>query len=169
MARTVNTTSSVKTSPTAPTAGVGPVVYRRARRGDLPQLAVLDNALYPVEGGWSLEMFRDDFDKPNRYYLVATVDGQIIGYAACAVVRRRGELTMNTVVPDWRGKGIGREMLRRRLAWLDRKVRVSVLQTRVDNDMILQGYARHGFEAGKTLEDYYGPGVHAVEMRRIRP
>lgn len=158
-----------RTNTTSRTTNQATVVYRRARRGEHPKVAELDNALYPIEGGWTREMFRDDYDRPNRHYLVATVDDEIVAYAACAVIRRRGELTMNTVVPAWRGRGIGTEMLSRRLAWLDRRVRVTVLQTRVDNDAILTGYLRHGFTAGKTLPDYYGPGVEAIKMRRIRP
>jgi ribosomal-protein-alanine N-acetyltransferase len=167
MAVKKNTVTDTGTDATPPTAGR--VVYRRARRSDLPRLAQLDNELYPVEGGWSLEMFEEDFANPNSMYMVATVDGQIVGYAACIIARRRGELTMNTVVPAWRGHGIGRELLIRRLRYLDRRVRTTVLQTRVDNDVIKNSYLRHGFKVGNVLSDFYHDGVDAVEMRRIRP
>jgi|LauGreDrversion4_1035100.scaffolds.fasta_scaffold07042_5 ribosomal protein S18 acetylase RimI-like enzyme len=145
------------------------VAYRRARKADLVTIAALDGIIYAVEGGWSLDDFYQDFSNPNSYYLLAIVDSEIVGYAACCISRRRGELTVNTVLPEYRGLGIGRELLKRRLRWLDRRVRTTVLQTRIDNDLVLDGYPNHGFKPSKVLNDYYGPGRHAQEMRRIRP
>lgn len=144
-----------RTNTTSRTTNQTTVVYRRALRGDDPKLSELDNALHPIEGGRTQEMFRDDYDCPNGRYLLTTVDDEIIAYAVCAVIRRRAEWAMITVVPAWRGRDIGAEIHPRRPAWIDRRVRVAVLQTRVDNDAILTGYLRHGFTSGKTFPDHY--------------
>jgi hypothetical protein len=93
----------------------------------------------------------------------------IIAYAVCAVIRRRAERAMITVVPAWRGLDIGAEIHSRRLAWIDRRVRVAVLRTRVDNDAILTGCLLHGFAAGKTFPEHYGRGIDVIAMRRIHP
>jgi ribosomal-protein-alanine N-acetyltransferase len=139
---------------------------RSAIAADLPHLADLDCLLYPIEGGWSLENFEYDFSQPGRLYLVVQNDDDIIGYSACSVEDGFGELTMNSVVPAWRGRGIGRLLLEIRLHWLDQFVSDVYLQTRVDNELVLRSYTHYGFLPNRHLPDYYGPGVDAIELYR---
>lgn len=145
------------------------VVYRKARKSDLKELARLDQEIYAVEGGWSYENFVDDFAAADRYYLVATFEEQIIAYAACCIERRVGHLTMNTVLPQWRGLGIGRIMIEKRLTWLDKRVRKVLLQTHCHNDIVKDSYLKYGFVPTKILTGYYDTGTDAQEMCRRLP
>jgi ribosomal-protein-alanine N-acetyltransferase len=142
------------------------VTIRSATVADLTRIAELDDQLYPIEGGWSLEDFEEDFSTDGRLYLVAVSGNEIVGYSACAIDDGVGELTMNTVVPAWRGRGIGRLLLEARLQWLDQRVADVYLQTRVDNEPVLRTYTSYGFTRSNLLVNYYGAGVDAVEMRR---
>lgn len=144
------------------------VVIRKARKSDLRTLAELDAELYTLEGAWSYSDFVRDYNTKDRLYLVATHNDTIIGYAAAAIEKHCGQLTMNTVVPAWRGQGIGTQLLAKRLAWLDKRVKKIKLQTHLRNQRVLNGYLKAGFYPTKILQDYYGDGIDAQEMRRNR-
>jgi len=145
------------------------VVIRKAQKADLRRIAKIEAAVYTIEGPWAYDDFVADYESEGRYYLVATVDEKIIGYSACYIEDGSGELTMNTVLPEWRGKGIGTLMLEKRLQWLDERVTKIELQTHMHNTSVQQGYLKHGFVPTKVLKDYYGDGIDAQEMRRKRP
>jgi len=145
------------------------VSIRRARKRDLRRIAAIEEAVYVIEGPWSYEDFVEDFNSEERYYLVAVTGEEIIGYSACYVEDGCGQLTMNTVLPAWRGKGLATLMLEKRLHWLDLRVEKVELQTRLENSVIQKTYQKHGFASSKVLYDYYGEGLHAQEMLRITP
>jgi ribosomal-protein-alanine N-acetyltransferase len=135
---------------------------REATADDLPTLAALDDELYPIEGGWSLDQFEEDFAKPNRCYLVATDKSAIVGYAAAAITDGVAELLMLTTLPDYRKQGMATEFWGILEAWIGNKT--IVLQTRTDNQIIQDMYGKRGFVPTKILKDYYDDGVDAQEM-----
>ena len=140
------------------------LTIRKATADDLPTLAALDDELYPIEGGWSLDHFQKDFAKPDRCYLVATDKGAIVGYAAAAITDGIAELLMLTTLPDYRKQGMATEFWNILEAWIGDKP--TVLQTRLDNQIIQDMYGKRGFVPTKILKDYYGAGVNAQEMMR---
>jgi len=144
---------------------------RLATADDLPTLAALDEELYPIEGGWSLEQFQEDFAKQfdrqlDRFYLVAeNEEDAIIGYAAAGITNGVAELLMLTVVPGYRKQGMATEFWNILEAWIGGLP--TVLQTRTDNHIIQDMYGKRGFIPTQILKDYYGAGVDAQEMIRI--
>ena len=135
---------------------------RKATADDLPTLATLDEELYPIEGGWPLEQFQEDFAESDRCYLVATDKGAIVGYAAAGITDGVAELLMITTLPDYRKQGMATEFWEILEAWIGKKT--IVLQTRTDNQIIQDMYGKRGFIPTQILKDYYGSGVDAQEM-----
>ena len=137
---------------------------REATADDLPAIAKIEAQVYTVEGPWSLTDFQTDYALSDRCYLVAEDEGRIIGYAAAFAENDTVDLTMNTVLPEYRKQGIGTQFLIKRLEWAgNRKV---VLQTRMDNTTVQQMYAKYGFKPTQVLEDFYPNGVAALEIVR---
>jgi ribosomal-protein-alanine acetyltransferase len=143
------------------------MVIRELQYEELSIIAKLDKEIYPIEGSWSLELFQKDFNSPNRYYLVAEDNGSIIGYAATSIDDGIADLTMNTVIPEYRNKGIGRKFLELRLKWIESKgVNEVFLHTRTNNEAIKNLVFQYGFKEVEIIKDYYPNGVEAIKMER---
>ena len=78
------------------------------------------------------------------------IDGQTgycIAYCISSVDRHsKGEIDSIYVEPEFRGRGIGRNLMRRALAWLDeRGVESVVVSILMGNEAVLDFYAKFGF------------------------
>lgn len=145
---------------------------RQAVLEDLNTIAELDQKLYPLEGGWEYDEFYKVFIDPTTVFFVAHDNSnQIIGYALFnKLTKTQAELLANTVIPEHRGKGLGKKLLELRLERIDadRDIQETILQTRIDNYLIIELYKKYGFEPIKVLKGYYNENVDALEMVRKR-
>lgn len=143
---------------------------RRTNLEDLETIAELDEQIYVLEKPWSYQEFLDCFNEETGVFFTAVSDtGQIIGYSLYNMLTKtQAELLANTVVPQYRGLGIGKALLEARLNHIDANPRVkkTILQTRTDNDIVIKLYKKYGFDFNKVLKNYYRPGVDAFEMVR---
>ena len=72
-----------------------------------------------------------------------------------------------TVAPEFRRRGIARELLKRMIDWSrNKKVEAIMLEMRVGNVEAEPLYLAHGFRQISFRKDYYGPGIHAAVMRK---
>ena len=72
-----------------------------------------------------------------------------------------------TVAADHRRKGIGRELLKRLIDWARvKKAQAIMLEMRLGNDQARPLYESFGFIEISKRENYYGPGLTAVVMRK---
>ena len=72
-----------------------------------------------------------------------------------------------TVVENHRRKGIGRELLKRMIDWARVKTADAImLEMRLGNDQARPLYEHYGFVEISKRENYYGPGLTAVVMRK---
>ena len=116
---------------------------------------------------WSLAQFKEEIGHKDRYYIAATRDEKVIGYAG---ILRRGDtsdvMTL-TVTPDERRKGIARELLRRLIDWgRVQKSEAIMLEVRAGNEEATPLYQSFGFVEVSRRKDYYGPGLTAIVMRK---
>lgn len=89
-------------------------LVRPMTRDDLGTVAAIAKKVYKVR---SKRFVRSQFDAGDLGF-VAHVDGQIVGFAFATLEGAVGRLHMLTVLKDFRNRGIGRELLRARLAAL---------------------------------------------------
>jgi ribosomal protein S18 acetylase RimI-like enzyme len=72
-----------------------------------------------------------------------------------------------TVVEKYRRKGVGRELLKRLIDWARvKKADAIMLEMRLGNDAARPLYEQNGFVEVSKRENYYGPGLTAVVMRK---
>jgi mycothiol synthase len=139
-------------------AGVAPRAYVD---DDLEPFVALANASFadhPTPVSWSVGLIRHvhglpDFD-PSGILVVRPADDpeRLVAFARVETARgddgaRVGWIRLIGVLPDWRGRGLGRELLR----WSVGRLRAHgvdriELAVEATNDRALELYRRHGFE-----------------------
>ncbi|MGI9092994.1 MAG: ribosomal protein S18-alanine N-acetyltransferase [Mycobacteriales bacterium] len=134
----------------------------------VPDVMALEDILFGAER-WTLAMLREELDLvDSRYYVVAVVDEQIVGYAGLAAFDDEAFVQTIGVHPDFQGAGIGAALLDDLLAEADRRGAATVLlEVRTDNEIARRLYDRRGFRPLRVRRGYYRrSGADALEMQR---
>lgn len=133
---------------------------------DLVEIYALEQSIYP-EDPWSMEQFKEEFAGKSRQYLVAILDGKVVGYAGIMVAGDATDILTLTVAVDFRRRGIAREFLKRMVDWSrNQKVEAIMLEMRIGNKEAEPLYLENGFRKISERHDYYAPGMSAVVMRK---
>ncbi|MEU3045651.1 MULTISPECIES: ribosomal protein S18-alanine N-acetyltransferase [unclassified Streptomyces] len=146
-------------------------VLREMRWWDIPPVLELERALFP-EDAWSAGMFWSELahargPRATRRYVVAELDGVLVGYAGLAAAGGLGDVQTIAVAPGSQGTGLGArllgDLLRHATAFECDEV---FLEVRVDNTRAQKLYERFGFVPVGFRRGYYQPGnVDALVMR----
>jgi [ribosomal protein S18]-alanine N-acetyltransferase len=129
--------------------------------------------LLPIEADlfgpeqWSAAMFWNELANGN-FYLVAEVDGGIVGYAGLSLHDREAWVQNIAVRRDRQRHGLGRRLLEALLGEAAaRGVTTVLLEVAVDNGPAQRLYAEYGFETVGVRRGYYQPtNTDALVMRR---
>jgi ribosomal-protein-alanine N-acetyltransferase len=133
---------------------------------DIPAVHELERRLFPVDA-WPLQMFFDELAQTaTRRYLVAELDGEIVGYAGLMCIEPIADVQTIAVVPEQEGRGIGSALLTELIRESRRRrAEDMLLEVRADNPRAQQLYRRFGFEQIHVRPRYYRDGVNALIMR----
>ena len=144
------------------------VKFREFTAIDLVPATAMEKAVYG-KSGWTAAQFKEEFAKApkNAYYIAAESNGELIGYAGIYFLSEFADIHTITVSPEYRRKGIGREFLKRLINWARVKKAESImLEVRVGNEEALPLYIENGFTEISRRQNYYGPGLTAIIMRK---
>ena len=144
------------------------VKFREFTAIDLVPATAMEKAVYG-KSGWTAAQFKEEFAKApkNAYYIAAESNGELIGYAGIYFLSEFADIHTITVSPEHRRKGIGREFLKRLINWARVKKAESImLEVRVGNEEALPLYIENGFTEISRRQNYYGPGLTAIIMRK---
>jgi len=139
----------------------------RFRWWHIAEALPIEEELFGAEK-WSPAMFWNELAQ-RHFYLVATEDGEVVGYAGLAVVDPEESWVQNIAVRrDAQRKGIGRALLEALLAEAGRRhVTKTLLEVAVDNAAAQQLYATYDFEPVGVRRGYYQPSnTDALVMMR---
>ena len=103
---------------------------------------------------------------PSGQLVYCGPDGRVIGFlSSCRVEGRKVRILLLGVLPEYRGREIGRMLLSelRRRAFLEGMISVS-LEVRISNTDARRFYQRNGFHEIDILPGYYHDGGDAVVM-----
>ena len=131
------------------------VVIGPMRRRHLRGVLRIEQQVYPRP--WSMGLFMSELGfRGGRVYLVAKVDGVVVGYGGCMLVQDDGHITTLAVDPAWHRHGIGSRLL---LALgeeaVERGVRNLTLEVRISNRPAQELYRRFGFVPAGIRKGYY--------------
>lgn len=144
---------------------------REATIDDAEAIYELDKACFSVP--WSLESITAEFapdHQGQRLYVLAELDGNIIGYAGAWLVLDEGQITNIAIHPDYRRQGYG-AMLTKKLVRLlsEAEMNEIFLEVRLSNLGALALYRRLGFTVKGIRKNYYtDPLEDAYIMSRLK-
>ena len=144
------------------------VKFRSLTALDLVPAAAIEKQV-SGKSAWSITQFKEEFAKAPKtaHYLAAEYEGKLIGYAGIFCISDVADIHTITVVEEHWRKGIGRELLKRLIDWARvKKAAAIMLEMRIGNESARPLYEQNGFFEVSRRENYYGPGITAVVMRK---
>ncbi len=135
---------------------------RRLTYSDLPSVISIERRSFPTP--WSLAMFVLELSKPSGICLAAEGARGLAGYLVCARYDDLWHLMNVAVDPDYRRRGIAREMIERLFEEAGAGSRFT-LEVRASNAGAIEMYERFGFRhAGRRRRYYHDNGEDALIM-----
>jgi len=141
-------------------------VLRACEFRDLAQVGQIERASFPERPYTRLDFVaylliaRDGF-------IVASMDGSVVGYVIALSQRREGSIQSIAVSPESRGKGVGELLMRSAIDGLAGRCERIHLLVDAKNETAIRLYRKLSFEeTGKVVKRYYPNGDDAIEMAR---
>ncbi len=133
-------------------------IVRRGGSGDLAEVLAIQQAS-PQASQW------DVADYAGYDFRVACEEGRVAGFVvARAVAVDESELLNLVVAPEWRGKGVGRSLLKALLA--DHRGTV-FLEVRESNTVAIKFYKSFGFQELSIRRAYYRSSPEAAIVMKF--
>lgn len=125
------------------------------RRRHLRSVLRIEGQVYPRP--WTFTLFLSELGlRGSRHYVVARLDGMVVGYAGLMLSLDEGHVTNIAVDPAWHRHQIGsRLLLNLHRAALARGARHMTLEVRVSNTGAQAMYRRFGYETEGLRKNYY--------------
>jgi ribosomal-protein-alanine N-acetyltransferase len=125
------------------------------RRRHLRSVLRIEALVYPRP--WSLSLFMSELAlRTSRAYVVARVDGFVVGYAGMMLAGEDAHITTIAVDPEWQRYKIGTRLLLHLIREAtDRESRHVTLEVRVSNHGAQAMYRLFGFRPAGVRKNYY--------------
>jgi ribosomal-protein-alanine N-acetyltransferase len=156
-----------------------PVSLRRFEPRDLAYVVHVNRVCLPEN--YSNGFYMDLYESYPETFIVAEIDGEIIGYIMCRIesgflgmslrnlsLSKKGHIISIAVLPEHRNKGVGQTLIRQALQAMFTHYEACscYLEVRASNDNAIKLYKKAGFEVEKTIRGYYSDGENAYIMSR---
>ena len=116
---------------------------------------------------WTQDSYEAETKNILSNYIVAEVDGEIIGFGGFWQVIDEAHITNIAVMADYRQTGVGQNIMNAMLAQALAKGCVAMtLEVRGDNQPAINFYLKNQFTREGRRKDYYGTGMDAIIMWR---
>jgi len=150
------------------------IAIRLAASSDLAGIMALEDACFDPNERWSTTAWQAELEGPG---LVIVAEGRepadgcqaFSALAAAAAFHLAGdtaELYSIMTAPAWRGLGVATLLLARGFAWARRSGATQMLLEVQKTNQARALYVDAGFVTLYERTNYYGPGRHALVMRR---
>lgn len=152
---------------------------RTFRDEDLDRVVYINRSCLPENYG--TYFFLEVHENFPRTFLVAEVDGRVVGYVMCRTeygsshfrrlsIVKKGHVISIAVLPEYRHKGIGTALLTQCLKNLEEcGVKECFLEVRASNEVAKSLYSKLGFTSVGRMGGYYFDGEDALIMSRRLP
>ncbi len=130
------------------------LIIRPMLDADVPAVSAVEEATFSMP--WKPDDFRDMIRRDNMTYLVAELDGKIIGGAGIREIVGDGEITNVAILQEYRGRGYGKKLVSELLqAGTRLGVTDFTLEVRKSNTPAIRLYESLGFVSEGVRKDFY--------------
>lgn len=138
-----------------PAGTTGEVHLSPMRRRDLRSVLRIEGQVYPRP--WTFTLYMSELNmRSSRHYVVARVDGHIVGYAGLLFTADEAHVTTIAVDPAQQRRFVGTRLLLHQAAVARaRRARHLTLEVRASNEPAKALYERFGFQAAGIRKNYY--------------
>lgn len=141
-------------------------MIRKATVEDLPILLGLERVCFK-DSRYSREQIEWILKGENEATYLYFSDTDAIGSLMLSLQGASGRVISVGVHPDWRGKGVARELMDVAEEWfLNSGARKVDLEVGVNNREALNMYSSLGYEVVRVLKDYYAGKEDAFHLRK---
>lgn len=138
----------------APTPTPSALFIRPMMGGDIEGIARIERLSFAT--CWNTQAYVTELSNPNAVYLVAVLDGQVVGYGGLWVIMDEAHFTIIAVDPAYRNRKIGERLLVQMLLGAQRKGATrATLEVRETNDAAKRLYEKYGFAWVAIRKAYY--------------
>ncbi len=147
---------------------------RKANDSDILQVLQINQETLPEN--YPEFFFRDLLKKFPEAFIVADSGGKLVGYIMCRMeggishfgIRwvRKGHIVSVTVLPQYRRRGLGSELITRAVSAMANAydVKEVILEVRLSNTAAIAIYDKLKFSQIRTIKSYYRDGEGAILM-----
>ncbi len=150
---------------------------RQFNAADLDSVMAINRICLPEN--YAPYFFIDTFNAHPETFIVAEVQGLVVGYIMCRMehgfsdLRRlkfakKGHIISVAVMPDYRNQGIGYSLVEKALSALSTvQADECYLEVRITNYPAINLYRKMGFVITRTIPRYYYDGSDAHVMTKV--
>ncbi|TAH66344.1 MAG: ribosomal-protein-alanine N-acetyltransferase [Anaerolineaceae bacterium] len=140
------------------------MLIRDMTADDVDQVYIIEKETF--NDPWSKTSFLESISNPSNHYLVAIVDGRVVGYCGYWGVVGEGYIYNVAVKASFTRRGIGNRMLEELIVQArSRGISSLTLEVRQSNEAAINLYKKLGFiEAGVRKDFYTKPLEDAIIM-----
>lgn len=130
------------------------VVLRPMTVDDIPAAKLIEEMAYSQP--WSAHVFAEELELDNRRYLLAEIDGEVVGYAGVMLLGSEAHITTVVVHPRHRKEGLGSRLVLEVIeAAIAGGATSLTLEVRKSNDTAQALYRRFGLAPVGVRKQYY--------------
>ncbi len=130
------------------------MIFEKADIKDIDELLKIEKKSFVSH--WNKQTFFEEFTSENGHYLVAKIDGKIVGYSGFRHVLDEGHITTLAVHPKYRKKGIGTQIIAKLIEDAKAKnLKKLFLEVRQSNLPAQKIYKSLGFKVIDRRREYY--------------
>lgn len=143
------------------------ILIRLGTVADVDDMADLEQRCF--DDPWSEQALAEDMENPRCLYVVAELDGRVVGYVGFWAIVDEGHINNVAVSPDFRRRRIGVALIEEALRLGTELGLVNyTLEVRAGNEAAIGLYEKFGFETVGVRPHYYEVGGEdAVIMWRF--
>lgn len=142
------------------------IVIEPMRRRHVKHVLNIENGVHPKP--WSSGVFASELDlarRGERFYVVAYLMGELVGYAGSMYAADEAHVTNIAVAPEFRRRGVGRVLLHALACEAVARTMASLtLEVRVGNQAAQDLYREFGFAPAGVRQRYYENSEDALVM-----
>ena len=136
------------------TASLKTLRFEPIQESQIP--AILEIEKVSNTAPWSERSFRNELGHPHGIFLVAIVQGEVVGYGGVWLVIDEAHVTTIAVAPDYRRQGIARRLMTELLSKAKAQGMVcSTLEVRASTEAAIKLYESFGYTIAATRKKYY--------------